>query len=72
VRILSGLLPICGYCKRIRDDRDYWREVESYVRSQAPVDFSHGICPRCMAERFPEQARRIIDEALFVEGDDRE
>jgi GAF domain-containing protein len=64
VRILSGLLPICGYCKRIRDDRDYWREVEAYVRSQAPVEFSQGICPRCMAERFPKEARDIIDEAL--------
>jgi GAF domain-containing protein len=54
-RILSGLLPICAYCKRIRDDGDYWREVENYVRSHAAVEFSHGICPQCFAAHFPAQ-----------------
>ncbi len=53
-RVLSGLLPICSYCKRIRDDRNYWSEVESYVRSHSQVEFSHGICPRCLTEHFPE------------------
>jgi len=53
-RIRSGLLPICSYCKRIRDDRNYWREVESYVRLHSQVEFSHGICPRCITEHFPE------------------
>jgi GAF domain-containing protein len=53
-RTLSGLLPICAYCKRIRDDHHYWREVEAYVRSHAPVQFSHGICPRCITEHFPD------------------
>ncbi len=53
-RTLSGLLPICAYCKRIRDDRDYWREVEVFVRAHAPVEFSHGICPRCVVEHFPD------------------
>jgi len=54
VRTLSGLLPICAYCKRVRDNREYWREVEAYIRSHAPVEFSHGICPRCLAEHFPD------------------
>lgn len=57
-RTLSGLLPICAYCKCIRDDRDYWREVEAYVRSRAPVEFTHGICPKCLAERFPATGKR--------------
>ncbi|HTO74156.1 MAG TPA: GAF domain-containing protein, partial [Gemmatimonadales bacterium] len=54
VRTLSGLLPICAYCKKVRDDKAYWREVESYIRERAPVDFSHGICPDCAARHFPE------------------
>jgi hypothetical protein len=56
-RTLSGLLPICAYCKRIRDDKDYWREVEAYVRSRAPVEFSHGICPVCLDRHFPEMIK---------------
>lgn len=52
VHQLSGLLPICAHCKRIRDDRNYWSEVESYLSKHAPVTFSHGICPSCVAEHF--------------------
>jgi response regulator RpfG family c-di-GMP phosphodiesterase len=48
VRRLSGLLPMCAYCKAIRDDSDYWHRVEEYVGEHADVTFSHGICPSCM------------------------
>lgn len=51
VRRLQGILPICMYCKRIRDDRDYWQQVEDYISSHAEVEFSHGICPSCYAAR---------------------
>jgi hypothetical protein len=47
VRTLSGLLPICSYCKRIRDDRDYWSDVETYVSDHSRAEFSHGVCPSC-------------------------
>jgi CheY-like chemotaxis protein len=47
VRRLQGLLPICSYCKRVRDDREYWREVEHYIADHADVRFSHGVCPDC-------------------------
>ncbi len=47
IRTLSGLLPICMYCKNIRDDQGYWNKLESFLSSQADVDFSHGICPNC-------------------------
>lgn len=57
VRTLSGLLPICAYCKRVRDDRNYWLEVEAYIRAHAPVEFSHGVCPRCIVEHFPDFAK---------------
>jgi DNA-binding response OmpR family regulator len=47
VRQLKELLPICCYCKKIRDDQDYWQQVESYLAVHAGVRFSHGICPAC-------------------------
>jgi phosphoserine phosphatase RsbU/P len=48
VRRLQGLLPICAYCKRIRDDRNYWNQVETYIGEHAGVQFSPGICPSCL------------------------
>lgn len=47
VKTLRGLLPMCAYCKKIRDDKQYWREVESYVSTHTEAKFSHGICPDC-------------------------
>jgi phosphoserine phosphatase RsbU/P len=48
VKKLKQLLPICMYCKNIRDDRDYWRQIEEYIHTETGADFSHGICPDCM------------------------
>lgn len=67
VKLLGGLLPICGYCKKIRDDTNYWQQVEGYISSHSEARFSHGICPQCMESVVkPELAR-------FQEGlkDDR-
>jgi CheY-like chemotaxis protein len=47
IRQLQGLLPICSYCKKIRDEQNYWHQVESYISEHAEVKFSHGICPAC-------------------------
>jgi len=47
VRQLQGLLPMCSYCKSIRDDKNYWQEVEIYVRSHTDAEFSHSVCPGC-------------------------
>lgn len=47
VKTLQGILPICSYCKKIRDDANYWLQVESYVSKHTEVQFSHGICPGC-------------------------
>ena len=44
---LQGLLPICSYCKKIRDDQNYWQQVERYVETRTGVLFSHSICPEC-------------------------
>jgi phosphoserine phosphatase RsbU/P len=50
VKQLSGLLPICSYCKKIRDDQNYWTQVESYVGKHSEARFSHSICPTCYEE----------------------
>jgi hypothetical protein len=47
VKQLSGLLPICSYCKRIRSDHDYWEQVDCYLAQHTDAEFSHGICPHC-------------------------
>jgi DNA-binding response OmpR family regulator len=47
VKLLQGLLPICAYCKRVRNDENYWQQVESYVSDHSEARFSHGICPSC-------------------------
>ncbi|HYK82785.1 MAG TPA: hypothetical protein VEU55_06530 [Gemmatimonadales bacterium] len=48
VKALSGLLPICASCKKIRDDRGYWNQIEVYIRDHSEADFSHGLCPDCL------------------------
>lgn len=48
VKKLKRLLPICMYCKSVRDDQDYWHQIEEYIHSETGTDFSHGICPHCM------------------------
>ena len=53
VKTLSGLLPICANCKKIRDDGGYWTQVESYLLQKADVSFTHGICPDCMQQLYP-------------------
>ncbi len=52
IRILKDLLPICMYCKRIRDDGDYWQQVENYLHTHTGSNFSHGICPECLSREF--------------------
>lgn len=49
VHTLQGLLPICSYCKKIRDDQNYWTDVESYIAEYSDAEFSHGVCPDCFA-----------------------
>lgn len=56
VKTLSGLLPICAHCKRIRDDSGYWQRVETYIRARSDAEFTHGICPACMKELYPDYA----------------
>ena len=53
VKTLSGLLPICASCKKIRDDKGYWNQIETYIQKHSEAEFSHGICPECTAKLYP-------------------
>ena len=62
VKTLSGLLPICCVCKKIRDDEGYWQQVETYISAHADVRFSHGLCPACIRTKYPQFAKAILDK----------
>ena len=59
VRQLQGLLPICCYCKRVRDDGNYWQQVEHYIAAHSELQFSHGICPTCFEKEVEPQLRAV-------------
>ncbi|MBX9628232.1 MAG: response regulator [Gemmataceae bacterium] len=62
VKQLKGLLPICSYCKKVRDDRNYWQRVETYIAAHSAARFSHGICPDCWKDVIePDLAARVGD-----------
>ncbi len=54
VNLLSGFLPICASCKKIRDDKGYWNQIEEYIRDHSEAEFSHSICPECAKKLYPE------------------
>lgn len=54
VRTLSGMFPICASCKKIRDDKGYWNQIEVYIRDHSEAEFSHSICPECVSKLYPE------------------
>jgi len=58
VKLLSGFLPICASCKKIRDDKGYWQQIEAYIRDHSEAEFSHGICPECAKTLYPEFFKR--------------
>jgi PAS domain S-box-containing protein len=61
-KTLSGLLPICAHCKKIRDDQGYWKQIEVYIHSHSAVEFSHGVCPDCLEKWFPDEAEDVRAE----------
>ena len=56
-KTLHELLPICAWCKRIRDDQGYWKQVEAYIHEHTGADFTHGICPECLEKQRPKRQR---------------
>jgi PAS domain S-box-containing protein len=55
VKTLSGLLPICSHCKKVRDDHGYWNRIETFIRERSSAEFTHGICPDCARQFFPDE-----------------
>jgi YesN/AraC family two-component response regulator len=62
IRQLKQLIPICMYCKRVRDDTDYWDQVETYIHAHTGSNFSHGICPQC----FDTQVESLTRQGLYI------
>lgn len=54
VKTLSGLIPICSICKKIRDDKGYWNQIEAYIQKHSDAQFSHGICDDCVSKHYPD------------------
>jgi DNA-binding response OmpR family regulator len=63
IKRLTGLLPICSYCKSVRSDQNYWEQVESYISEHTDVRFSHGICPTCLQKVVEEHGLDMDDPA---------
>jgi len=59
IKTLQGLLPICAWCKRVRDDEGYWDQVEAYFHKYTGVDFTHGICPECLEKMRPKASAAV-------------
>ena len=57
LKTLQGLLPICSYCKNVRNDEGYWERIEDYLHQHSDADFTHSICPTCLRENFPDLCR---------------
>jgi hypothetical protein len=64
IETLRGIVPICSYCKQIRDDKGYWKEVEAYVAKYTDAQFSHSICPVCMEKHHPEEYAEMKQEEM--------
>jgi PAS domain S-box-containing protein len=62
VKLLSGLVPICANCKKIRDDQGYWTQIESYIQDRSDAKFSHSICPDCAQILYPEYIAKIKEK----------
>jgi hypothetical protein len=54
IKTLRGILPLCSYCKKIRDDKGYWEQVDVYIGKHSQADISHSICPECMKKYYPD------------------
>jgi PAS domain S-box-containing protein len=60
IKTLRGILPICSFCKNIRNDDGYYEQIEAYIHKHSGVDFSHTICPKCMEKYYPEEYKRMV------------
>jgi hypothetical protein len=64
IKTLRGFLPICSHCKKIRDDKGYWNQIESYIQKHSETKFSHGICPECAKKYYSDMDLYDGDHSL--------
>ncbi len=72
IKTLSGLIPICSCCKKIRDDNGYWNQIEIYIRDRSDADFSHGICPDCAKEVYPNHYKKMLEACSDEQSPDED
>ena len=73
VKTLSGFLPICANCKKVRDDKGYWEQIDSYIKEHSNLEFSHGLCPDCAKKLYPDiQLKKKKQEDQASEQDNLE
>jgi len=68
IKTLQGLLPICSYCKRVRDDQNYWGQIEGYISKHSEARFSHGICPECYERIVKPELERYAESVRSAEA----
>jgi len=59
IRTLRGILPLCSFCKKIRDDQGYWEQVDTYIQKNSEADISHSICPECLKKNYPDEYKTL-------------
>jgi GAF domain-containing protein len=62
IKVLRGLIPICASCKKIRDDKGYWNQIEVYVADHSEADFTHGCCPECAKRLYPDAYKEVYPD----------
>jgi len=62
IKTLRGILPLCSFCKKIRDDKGYWERVDVYINKHSEADISHSVCPECMKKHYPDEYQRIYPD----------
>lgn len=72
IRTLRGLIPMCAWCRKIRDDEGYWKNVETYIEEHTHAAFSHGICPACMKKDQPELYEKLVRDQPELRGKEKE
>ncbi|MFO7937251.1 MAG: PAS domain S-box protein [Kiritimatiellia bacterium] len=64
IRTLRGILPLCSFCKNVRDDKGYWEQVETYIRKHSDMDISHSICPECLKKHYPDEYKTMCSGGM--------
>jgi len=70
IKTLQGLLPMCAWCKNVRDDNGYWKNLEAYIKEHSDAEISHGICPKCMKKTYPGLYEEIQRENPSILGEE--